>query len=377
MPAEPFVMRDEDRALEWVKVFSESCAVSAEFAATVLASLCGFGSWDVMIFAIGNMPPSPCDESIPPDQVHERQNRYIAIMTHDHSIKPIIAMAVTDYLSPSTGVPLQKFDAAELLEEFDEDEDEDEDDEFDPGAFNIVRLFNAVPSEVGIEIVMPLASELGESWLEVFDFLGWEAEPFFNDYEIAGSPSFLVEDITGESPGFPVYLAHALPVPAFNRQISENPTIRMWQCACLGDFVTEWANQGSPGFLLLTACPQITLLNGKYYCYVGQMYVEAEGHWVDLLLNRACTDVWTLLELNSKVMEGFKGASKLGERSELFGKRIALLLSGFQPEFEDAGDWSIVALRTCEGWSIVRGVSNDEFDLEDLEPYMLAPLRNF
>ncbi|AVX93352.1 hypothetical protein PkP19E3_35260 (plasmid) [Pseudomonas koreensis] len=324
------------------------------------------------MFAIGNMLPSPCDELIPPDQVHERHNHYIAVMTHDHSIKPLIAMAVTDFLSPSTGTPLRKFDAVELLEEFD-----DEEDEFDPDAINILRLFGSVPSEAGVDMVMPLASELSDSWYEVFDFLGWEVEPFFNDYEVAGSPSFLVEDCTGESPGFPVYLIHAMPVPSFNRQISEIPTIRLWQCACLGDFVTEWADQGSPGFLLLTAYPQITLLNGKYYCYVGQMYVQAEGHWIDLLLNKACVDVWTLLELNSKVTDGFRGASKLGERTELFGKRIALLLSGFEPEIEDSVDWSIVAMGTQEGWSVVRGVSNDDYDLDDLEPYMLTPLRKF
>ena len=115
---------------------------------------------------------------------------------------------------------------------------EDEDDEYDPGAFDIDRLFGSTLSEAGIDIVMPLASELSDSWLEVFDFLGWEVESFCNEHELAGTPSFLVQDSSGESPGFPVYLAHAMAVPSFNRQISEIPTIRMWQCACLGDFVT-------------------------------------------------------------------------------------------------------------------------------------------
>lgn len=368
-------MRDEDRALEWVRIFTESCPVQAEFAASLLASLCGFGSWDVMLYAIKNMPPSQCDESIPSDQAHERQGRYFEIMTHDHNINPYIAWAVTNFLSPSTGAPLQKFNGAEILEET-----ETEDDEDDPGSLHIKRLFGFAPSPEAIEIVGPLGCELGDLWLEVFDFLGWEAEPFLNDYEVAGSPSFLLEDPGGQSPGFPVYLAHAIPPPYFDRQISDMPTIRMWQCACLGDFVTEWTGQGCPGFLLLSAYPQITHLNGKFYCYVGKMYVVTEGHWVDLLLSKSCSDVRTLMELNSKVTKGFRGASKLGERTELFAKRIALLLSGFDPSYDDSAEWSIVAMPTDEGWSVVRGVSNDEYDLDDLEemvPYMLKPLGKF
>jgi hypothetical protein len=292
------------------------------------------------------------------------------IMTHEYGIKPIVALAVTDYLSPSTGKNLQNFNAAELIEEFDSEDDLDNED-------FLVELFGCALSEEAIEIVMPLAGELNESWIEVFDFLGWETEFLPDGYDVAGSPSFMLEDPVGESPGFPVYLTHALPPPSFNRQISESPTIRMHQCLCLGDFISDWSGLDCPGFLLLSAYPQTTRHNGKSYCYIGQMYVEAHGQWIDLLLNSSCTDVWTLLELNSKVQDGFKGASKLSERTDLFGKRVALLLSGFQREFEDAADWSILTMKTTDGWSVVKGVSNDHYDPEDLEPYTLSPLLNF
>lgn len=375
MPAEPFIMRDANRALEWVRVFSESCAVPTEFAAELLTSLCGFGSWDVMMFAIENMPPSPFDEAISPDQVHERKRHYIALMANHHGIKPIIAFAVTDLMSPSTGTPLHQFDAAEILEVFGE---EDEDDVwFGSDDFHIDQIFGNTPSEAGTAVVPPLSGELNDCWLQVFEFLGWETDSDFYPSEVTGSPSFLLEDISGESPGFPVYLTHDMPSPSFERDISDNPTVRLVQCACLGDFVTDWASMGSPGFLLLTAYPQLTRRNGKFYCFIGKMYVEAEGHWIDLLLNKACRDPWSLLQLNSKVTEDFRGASKLGERTELFAKRVALLLSGFDPEFDEVDYWCIVAMSTGDGWSVVGGASEMDYDIEDLEPYMLAPLRKF
>lgn len=372
MSAEPFIMRDEDRALEWVRVFSDSCSVPNEFAAALLASLCGFGSWDVMMFAIESMPASPCDESLPPYQVHQRHLRYIEIMIHDHAIGVPVAHAVAAQISPSSGSPLTRIDALGLLDML-----EDEADEMDLDGFEIGELFASVSSDAGLYVMMPLTSELNLTWTRVFDYMGWDHTYLFNDHELTGTPSFVLHDPTEGSAGFPVYLAHSIPPPSFNLQISDFPTPRHRQCACLGDFVTDWAGEGSPGFLLLSAYPQIAQLKGKYYCYIGQMYVHASGIWVDLLLNKACADVWTLLHLNKKVTPELKGASRLSERSDLFGKRIALLLSDFVPGFDEADEYSIVAMETDDYWYVVRGVSNYDYHPDDLEPYLLAPLRKF
>lgn len=369
MPAEPFVMRDEDRALEWVNAFSESCGVQSELAAAVLASLCGFGSWDVMIYAIGNLPSSLCDEVIPPPVAHERWIRYFEVMTQVHNINPVIASVVTHRLSPSTGSTFTKFDTAELYEEMGDD---------DTDLF--IELFGVRTSEYSARQLLPLACELGESWPAAFSFLGWGVSYLENEHDVAGWPSYILDDTTGISPGYPVYLTHMLPKPAFNRQVSEDPTIKLLQCACLGDFMTDWAAEGCPGFLLLAAYPQMTEFNGKYYCYVGQMYEYSSGQWIDMLLSKGCVDVRTLLELNRRVTGGFHGASKLGERTDQFGKRLALLLSGFDPEFDVSADWSIVAMEANEDWDFVRGVQNnddDDIDLFLLEPYLLKPLRKF
>nr|WP_011922950.1 hypothetical protein [Pseudomonas fluorescens]CAM96174.1 hypothetical protein pQBR0142 [Pseudomonas fluorescens SBW25] len=372
MTSEPFVMRDEDRALEWVRVFSESCSVDSEMSAGLLASLCGFGSWDVMMFAIANMPPTPCDEKIPSDQLLERHRRYIAIMTHEHSIKPPIAFMVSHHLSPSTGADLKKFCATDLLREY-----EDTNANPDYEEFEIEQLFAPEASELGLGVVLPLAFEHFPIWEPVFDFLGWEVDELYAEYEVVGAPSYITKDPAGDSLGFPIYLSHSLPAPLFDRQLSVQPTIRLQQCACVGDFTSDWAQLGCPGFLLLTAYPQITEFNGKFYTCVGQAYLKESNQWVDLLLNKACKDVRALITQNLKVTEGFRGATKLGERTEAFGKRIALLLSGFDPYLDEIDDWCLVAMESSDGWYVVRAVECHEYDFDDLEPYMLAPLRKF
>lgn len=372
MRPEPFVMRDEDRALEWVRVFSESCGVASELAAGVLSALCGFGSWDVMMFAISEMPPSPCDEAIPSEQVHERRRRYIQVMTHEFSIKPSIALMVSHHLSPSTGSRLETFSSTNVMQEFETQRFEDDLDEFD-----IDQLFAAEASELGLGVVLPLAYAPSQNWERVFQLLGWIVEPNLVEFEVVGTPAFVAEDPSEESLGFPVYLAHDLPAPTFDRELSDNPTVRLLQCACLGDFTAEWARHGCSSFLLLTAYPQITQLNGKYYTYVGQAFLRDENQWVDLLLNKTCTDVTTLISLNQKVTEDFRGATKLGERTEVFYKRLAMLLSGFDPEYDDVEDWCLLAVNSPNTWTVVRAVECDDYELDDLEPFLLAPLRRF
>ena len=368
MPVEPFVMRDVARAREWVEVFSKSCGVTADYSASVLASLCGFGSWDVMTFAINSMPPSSCDEAISDEEVQERRCRYIATMTGTHSIQPLIALAVADFLSPSAGTPLQGFDALELMEEMGGDDDDDE--------FDVDSLFGSFTSPIAHEIVIPLACELDSAWENVFEYIGWCVEPLFNEYEIVGTPSFVIPDPIDDSRVFPVYQTLALPEPAFSGMVSDYPTIRLVQSACLGVFYTDWAAK-SPGFLLLSAQPQIARHNGRHFCYVGQMYIKATGRWVDLLLNKACEDIWRLRDLNANVKEGFQGASKLGDRNDNFAKRVALLLSGFDPENDDVDDWTVVAAETGHGWYLIKAVLDEHYDFRDLEPHMMTPLLRF
>ncbi|HDS1721826.1 hypothetical protein NPS53_07930 [Pseudomonas putida] len=318
------------------------------------------------------MPPSPCDESLPTEQAHERRAQYINIMTHVHSIRPVIAVAVARLISPSTSSTLRKFNAAEIVAEY-----EDRDDESEPDSPNACRLFGAPLSTPAIEMLMPLAAEFTDAWMEVFEYLGWGAEHLMNEVEVAGKPTFCLTDPSGVSSGMPVYLVHELPAPTFDRQLSEYPTIRLLQCACLGDFMSDWSMGDNPGFLLLAAYPQLTIHNDRYYCYVGKMYDRTNHEWLDLLLSRNSQDVLTLLEQSRKVRPGFQGASKLGSATDNFGKRIALLLSGFTPGIDDCHDWGVLASATDDGWSMVKAFSFEDYDIEDLEPYMLAPLRRF
>ncbi|MCU9528376.1 hypothetical protein [Pseudomonas mosselii] len=343
-----------------------------------MASLCGFGSWDIMIFAIGSLPPSACDEVLSPDELEIRLERYFQVLIAEHEIHPDLAGAIVNFLSPSSGRPFSGFGPRELarmqaglaalaelggLAELDHEVEE----------FEVENLFGAYPSPTNMELLAPLAfGPEVDGWLEVFQFLGWDATEL-EEAGIVGRPAYQISDTTLGRRGIQVYFIHNLPAPLFDRCISESPTVALAQYACLGHFSSNLTPR-SLGFLLLSSRPQLLHRRGKSYCYLGKAYLADEKCWIDFLIGGKCKDLHELLRLNLKVKPGLVGATGLAERTDEFCKKIALLLSGFNADFEDPYDWSIVAMDTELGWSVVTAVEDCEYDDDDLAPYLLDPL---
>jgi len=365
MAQEPFVMRDVARAQEWVSACSKSCRFPADQTAEILASLCGFGSWDVMVFGITSLKPSACDEHVGPQQTELRIGHYAAVLIGDYGLPRPLAVAIIANMSPSSSKQFMAFELSEVMEPLD-DEDSDQ------LEFDIDEAFAARLSPDRLAVMAPLSAEVSAvPWLEVMNFLGWEAEDFDNDEELMGEPSFFIYDARKPLAEVPVYLSHGLPAPAFTGDLSDNPSIRLLQFACMGNFMSEWAPQGSTDFLILASRPQIIINKGKWYCHIGVAYDYAGGVWTDLLINRKCRDVGTMLRLNRKITSLAKGATPLSEADPSFIKLLTLILDGFNPEFEDPVDWTIIGMPSEDGWFVVGAVEDGSFDEEELEPYRL------
>ncbi|MBM5458839.1 hypothetical protein H8F21_14820 [Pseudomonas sp. P66] len=363
MSTEPFVLRDVARAQEWVAVCEKSCGYESDRCASILASLCGFGSWDIMVFAIGSLPPSECDESLSQEQLLMRLERYFRILVGEYEIHPDLAAAIVHLLSPSANCPFSGFRPEDVQHVYEE-----------PEEFDIEELFAAPNSPEHSSMLFPLTSEIDtHAWGEVFRYLGWQATALDED-SLIGTPSYVLIDPKTGGADMPVYFVHCLPSPSFDDGIFEDPTVAVAQYACLGNYVSDWDLMGCQGFLVLSSRPQLLETSGKFYCSIGKAYLGKERRWLDLLISRNCKDVTEFIRLNKKVKPGLLGASGLAERNDELCKQIALLLSGFDSDYGDPYDWSVVAMETENGWAVVTAVEDGEYDEEDLAPFLLAPV---
>jgi len=323
-----------------------------------------------MIFAIGTLPPSACDESLDEDQLQIRLERYFRILISDHQLHPAIANAIVHFLSPSSDKPFTVFGSKEVALMHAVAMEKEEGEEFD-----IEDLFGAYQSQFNVEVLAPLSIEPDvEAWAGVFHHLEWEATELEDEGSIC-RPSYWISDRSLGDRGMLAYFIHGLPAPLFDGRISEVPTVALAQFACFGHYSSE-SNPRSLGFLLLSSRPQLLRRRSKFYCYIGKAYLAEEKRWLDLLISEKITDLKGLLRLNLKVKPGMVGAAGLAERTDEFCKQIALLLSGFDTDFDDPYDWNIVAMDTEEGWSVVTAVEVGEYEEVDLAPYLLEPVED-
>ncbi len=369
MNTEPFVMKDVSRALQWVSVCAASCGFDNDKSATVLAELCGFGSWDVMTYAIDNLPPSICDEHIPADVLESRLRRYAVILIQEHGVSPQAALGIIHNISPSTERPLRNFVVFDA-----EDDDDDE-------AFSTEDdVSSAVSSALGmplcperVALTVPLTTSVNsETWQYAMDYLGWEAEEL-DDEALIGEASLLIHS-QFDSSVIPVYLSTVLPPPDFSGALYEHPSFRLLQYACLGNFMSEWAPAEAECFFILSSWPLMTTIKSKTYCCIGVTFDVKTGRWLDLLVNRKCRDISTLLQMNRKVSSLRKGAAPLGEPDGRFCKQLALRLGDFGPEYEGM---RFVGIPHGDEWQVVGVIDDDEFDEDNLGPYELDDFDRF
>lgn len=356
MALEPIVLPSIDRAREWVDLCAEGLGMPMENAASILASLCGFGTWDIMSYAIDSMPPSPPDEELQPDQYQARLKGQVHALVRDHHFDPPFCMMLLALHPPATTAAYKPFTlddkasfnahqlqafqevagefASALDEAFASDSDEEddevgeEDDDIEPSRASV-----AIPLCGYTE---PLR------WAAILDALDWRfafdgcITPDLDD------PSFVVFDQShGE---VPVYLSAIARPPASSGAGLPDRVQRVQRSLCVGDFVTRRQSTNCSKALLLQRWPVVKQVEGGLYCFIGSLFDASTSEWTDLLFNYECTTFSKLLLLNSKIPDIQVGHSGLIDKEGQFSGFATLCLSGI--DIDELTEGSMEIMRT-------------------------------
>lgn len=375
MATEPFVMNDLELAQQWVNACVESCGFEPDKAAKVLANLCGFGSWDVMAFAIDNMQPSKLDEHISAQDRDSRHAQYIRILVEDHAVSITGAVCIIDNLSPSSGRPKAAF---EFVGD-DEDSGPGSDDEMafrpcdhedgDSGCINCaLQAVTALPCRERVAAVLPMAIHVdSDPWLSAMAYMGWTVEEveWETDVEVMAEAPFVVYSDDGSV--VPVYLSSHLPAPDFGGETSDDPSFKLFQYVCLGNFLSEWAGSEATSFVILGRWPLIYPAEDKLYFCIGVAYDSLTQSWTNLLLNRKCRDMATLLKMNREVTD-LEHAAALSLPDGSLCKQLVNRLGGFCGR-----DFEVTYLgipSPGRGWYVIGSIDDDDFTFA-LEDFLL------
>lgn len=364
MESEPFIMKTVDRAREWVDAYSASTQIDKEESAKVLAMLCGFGSWEVMIFAIESMPPTACDETVGEDVFGHRKDRYMHVFICLLNIRPAIAMFFIRRLSPSASYQFEPFamedalgNEAKLREQFLTDEAEFLQDD-DENVTDPVRLMTGARLCGRVNV---------DGWIDGLDYLGWEVDhESIDEAADNGEPSF---DVYDEDIGLiPVYLSCLTRIP----ETEDDPSIRLFMKACLGDFIMDNGSDGESRnfFMILWSHPQHKEIGGKDYCCIGVSYSSMSESWKELLISTHCESLEHALQLNDLIhsiddLEGDEGCEDLVDENRDLSCALTIILAGNSPLDEPEGGWEIICETDTEtGWSRLRIPELDETPAE-------------
>jgi hypothetical protein len=319
MHEEPFVLSSMDRARDWVDICSRGAELPKEKVAAMLASLCGFGSWDIMSYAIEALPPSLVDEKVASEVVQSRLKHHLQVLIGVHQLDPPLAIFIISMISPTSGKPLKAFSKSD---EFAVSSDQRLAFEAFVNELPVddgPKLFTAPGNPEHFELQCEpnrthLALTLcGDTepllWCQVFDSLGWEYELADDDIPDIDEPSFeIYDDILGE---VPVYITPLSRPPATQGEPIDR-ALRLQRAACLGDYLS----QDFPGeaALMLMRWPVMKEIDGHLYCHAGSVYLFELGEWQDLLFNLRCTSVSELLKLNNLVEDIHQGHPALEDQ---------------------------------------------------------------
>jgi hypothetical protein len=354
MENEPFIMKTVERAREWVDAYALSTKSDKEESASILAMLCGFGSWEVMVFAIESMPPTACDEAMPEDVVVQRKEGYMHVFVCLLNVRPAIAMFFIKRLSPSADFPFKSFEMKEALAEEEKIEDElDEDLELE-----------SIPDPTRLFTSARLCGQINiQGWCTGLDLLGWDIEVDTVDPDAdIGEPSFVVNDVTLGP--VPVYLGGFTRVPGTD----DDPAGNLLMKACLGDFMMEYTSEDDPRvFLILWQSPQHKRIGKRDYCCIGVRYSLDDRTWKDVLVSGQCDSLARLFELNDSFshieeIELCAVNADLADEGCSVGNLLAVLLAGLPALDESAEDGWIIERREDDesGWGLLRALDPAE-----------------
>ncbi|MHC5194852.1 hypothetical protein ACYSUW_13955 [Pseudomonas frederiksbergensis] len=349
MGNEPFVLKSVDRAREWVDAYSLSMKIEKEESSSVLALLCGFGSWDIMVFAIESMPPTPCDESIGKEGSDERFVGYLHVLVCLQNIRPAIAMFIISRLSPSANYPFKAFTMDDALAMEAEAENERLEEALD-------TTHDTLPSPIRMLTTARMCGDANlRGWVNCLTYIGWDVDiPSFDKDANIGEPSFdLIDEIVGR---IPVYLGSMTRTP----ETDDDPSVQLMMKACLGDFIQESAwDEECQVFFILWQYPQHKAISGNDYCCIGVRYSLEDESWKDILVSEACDSPGRMLELNDNVealaeIGLSKSREELADGEKILACTFAVILSGNIDPDDPQTAWNVQRDEVDDsGWGLL------------------------
>lgn len=367
MTRDPFIISSEERARDWVEVCSNAVQIPKDQAAAVLASLCGFGGWDIMVYAIGTLPPSPVDESLTREQAQARLKNHIEVLVETHRFQPAAAMFILSKIKPTSGEPFAAFTMADNASM-----DTDDWVTFEDFALDFAN------SELGQEFVdqglasSPFRVELEPNrtrlalelcgttnpmlWAPIFEILGWDFEVNDDDIPDIDESSFIVRDpVLGL---VPVYVTPMSYPPAMPDQEVDRAS-RLQRAACVGDFITQWQD-GDNVALLLKRWPHVKVIGDQTFCHLGSAYLPEQRAWKDLLFNLDCRSVGQLLKLNDQVDDIHQGHPPLDDRDGELTFIATAFLSGYDLDVAGSGVLTLASANDVRSnWARQRLIEDD------------------
>lgn len=367
MNEEPFVLSSSDRALAWVDVCCRVLGATKEDTAGMLATLCGFGGWDIMMYAIDSLPPSKVDEKLSTFDLDSRLRRHVLTLVNAYDIDPIFAATLVNKISPTSGKPFEPFsldDHATVRSSVEALKsvflDIAEGDEELAGVEITPDEFHTFPVPNRFAQVLPLSGDPDPyQWVGIFEYLGWEFE-LIEEFPDVDQPSFIVRDsILGK---VPVYLTTWTgPPPQGDSEI--DPTIRLQRSLVAGDFVQNRSKTGKAA-LLLNRWPQVKVADdSETLCHLGSIYVSQKNEWKCLLFNRHCTSVTELISRNAAVIDIAVGARNLEDVDSEFSNLATIFLSGYDLEEVEGVEFSLAhGTDETTGWCKHKIIIEGEYE---------------
>lgn len=364
-----FVMSSTDRANQWVEACSKSIGCPAEESASMLATLCGFPTWDVMIHAMSATRPSPCDEQLPKESRKVRHERYVAILTSVFAFDPQYGKYLVQHLSPSSGGPFLPFsmdtqhmhgprdtsgvNLAEIAEMLGIDDDNEALGEaakmllgdIFPEDFDYADLTNSVRALHGVE---------AWPWFNVFMSQGWRPlDETYNDEPEDGEPAFLLDDqVHGR---VPVFLAPFCRTPHDHKDKGADGAM----CQAL-DAYQDGLSEGLYGdsAYLLWSYPLTKEIRGDHYCHLGM--ILRDGEWKEALVNQHVDSFAKLFRLNAEVTNIDDGHPELIDKEQILFMSINRHMAGMDEPGAPKTGWKTLSTGSFSGWNQVQIYHDDE-----------------
>lgn len=350
-----FVIGSSDRATQWVDACARSLACPREEAASMLAGLCGFATWDVMLDQMNRLRPSPCDEHLPPAELKRRHARFIKALTEHYAFDPAFSAYIVLMLSPSSEKPFRPFSIDTQKMHGPRD--------LESG----ITLADLIPDIEGMDLEGALEGMMGEplpdgmtlddiqsvlrlsgeveawAWFNLVENLGWNViEETYDDEAQLGEPAFIVDDVVHGH--VPVFLCAAQRTP----QDWSDHACETAMDTCLK--AHQAGNYGDSAYLIWKG-PLYKVIGGEFYCHLGVILVD--GKWKDVLLNEHVDSFAKLHSLNAEIVTLDDGHTQLIDPESRLFRAIVQMLAGYGEEGAPTDGWTQLCVNSLSGWQQV------------------------